>query len=81
LICIVQGWLLLFLPYLLAEGISEETFRAVLLGAAGVTVAALLFYWIQPGIDDCPTDTPRWLRQAGCAGLASLLGLVPLPMG
>src|SRR5262249_41107644 len=76
-ICIVKGWLLLFLPYLLVEGFSEGTVMAMLLALAGVAGAALLFYFAQPGIEDCPTDTPRWFRQAGYAALASLLGLVP----
>jgi phytol kinase len=77
-ICITKGWLLLFLPYLLAEGFTEATWSSALLALAAVAAAALTFYATQPGIEDCPTDAPRWLRQGGYAALVSLLGLVPL---
>jgi phytol kinase len=77
-ICITKGWLLLFVPYLLAEGITAQTVKCTLLAFVGVTVAALAFYWTQPQLEDCPTDTPRWLRQAFDAALGSAFGLVPL---
>ena len=77
-ICITKGWLLLFAPYLLAEGITTQTVKCTLLAFVGVTVAALAFYWTQPQLEDCPTDTPRWLRQALAAALGSAFGLVPL---
>jgi hypothetical protein len=78
IVCIGKGWLFVFLPYLLAEGVSRINLHATLLALGGVAGAALIFYGTQPGIDDCPIDLPRWLRQAACAGLASLVGLVPL---
>jgi phytol kinase len=77
-VCIVQGWALLFVPYLIAEGISRQTAFNTLVGLVCVSVAALAFYMTQPGIDNCPTDTPRWVRQATYAGVGSLVGLVPL---
>lgn len=77
-ICIVRGWLLVFLPYLLAEGTEDATWSSALLSLAGVAAAALAFYVTQPGIEDCPTDTPRWFRQGSYAALASLVGLVSL---
>jgi phytol kinase len=73
-VCITKGWLLLFLPYLLAEGISAAHVKLTLLGLPGVALAALAFYATQPGIRDCPTDTPRWLRQAAHAALGSVVG-------
>jgi hypothetical protein len=30
---------------------------------------------IQPGIDDCPRDLPRWLRQGAASFAASTVGL------
>jgi phytol kinase len=82
-VCIGQGWLLLFAPYFVAEVIaggrySEGQLYAALLALPAVALAAGGFYFTQPGIHDCPTDTPRWLRQAAHAALGSLVGLVPL---
>jgi phytol kinase len=77
-LCVGQGWLILFVPYLLTEGANENTLKCTFLALPAVAVAALAFYYLQPGIDDCPTDTARWLRQAAHAALGSVLGLVPL---
>ena len=78
LICVVQGWLLIFLPYVLVEHFGAMALRWTLFGLPAVAVAAVGFYWTQPHIDNCPADTPRWLRQAANAGLGSVLGLVPV---
>ena len=72
------GWLLLFVPYLLAEGLTAARLKAAAAALPATAAAALCFYLTQPRIDDCPSDTPRWLRQGCSAGLGSVLGLVPL---
>jgi phytol kinase len=77
-ICILKGWVFVFTPYLLSERLAPAALTGTALGLAGVAVAALAFFLMQPGLDDCPTDTPRWLRQAGAASLGSMVGLVPL---
>src|SRR5262245_47863763 len=76
-ICILQGWLLLFLPYLVLEWFRPLQMRCALCALPGVALAALGFYLTQPQVHDCPLDTPRWLRQAAHAGLGSAIGLVP----
>lgn len=73
---IAAGWSLLFIPYLLAEGVSEETIQEASIALVGVALASIGFFSTQPGLDDCPTDTPRWLRQAMWAGVASMAGLL-----
>jgi phytol kinase len=78
-VCVAKGWLIVFLPYLVSQGFSRAALVGTALGLVGVGVAALTFYFTQPSLHDCPTDTPRWLRQAGAAFLGSLVGLVPLP--
>jgi phytol kinase len=77
-ICVLQGWLLLFVPYAFVQGVTLHTLECALVALVGVAAAASAFYFTQPGIDDCPANTTRWLRQATHAGLASALGLVPL---
>jgi hypothetical protein len=71
--CILQSWLLMLGPLLLLEG--RWMFWPALWGLGPLAVAGLLFCWLQPGLDDCPTDTSRWIRQALLAGGASVLGL------
>jgi phytol kinase len=79
-LCITKGWLFIFVPYLLAEGFTERTLKETLIGLVGVAVATVAFYWTQPGMDDCPADTPRWLRQATDAALGSMVGLLSLDL-
>jgi phytol kinase len=77
-VCIAKGWLILFVPFALIADAAPSPLVCALTALAGVTAAALLFYATQPGLEDCATDTPRWLRQAGSAALGSTLGLLPL---
>jgi phytol kinase len=77
-LCVFQGWLLLFLPYLLLHELAPAVIVRTLLALPAVAVAAVGFYLTQPEVRNCPADTPRWLRQAAHAGLASALGLGPL---
>jgi phytol kinase len=77
-LCILKGWLILFIPFILIADGSPSPFVCALTALAGVATAALLFHLIQPGLEDCATDTPRWLRQTGFSALGSILGLLPL---
>jgi phytol kinase len=81
-LCIVQGWLLVFAPYVVAklwtESMTDVKIEGVFFALVGVALAACLFYFTQPCLDDCPLDTPRWLRQGCAAGLGSAVGFVPL---
>lgn len=77
-ICVLKGWLILFIPFVVIEQLSPSSLWCALAALAGVALAAGLFQVIQPGMDDCATDVPRWLRQAGSAALGSVFGLLPL---
>jgi phytol kinase len=74
--CILAAWGIEFVLYVAAAGGGVLLGPAV--GLVGTAIIALAFYATQPRLDDCPTDTPRWLRQAAAAGLGSLVGLVLL---
>lgn len=76
--CSIKGWLLLFVPFLLIEGLTEMALVYALAAPFGVALAALAFWMTQPGLDNYPTDTARWLRQAGAAAAGSALGLILL---
>jgi hypothetical protein len=73
----LQGWLLMFLPYLVLEWFRPLQMRCAFCALPGVALAALGFYATQPQVHNCPLDTPRWLRQAANAGLGSTVGLLP----
>jgi phytol kinase len=77
-LCILQGWGLVFLPYLVLEWAQPLCLRCVLGALPAVALAACAFYALQPQVRNCPTNTPRWLRQAASGALGSVAGLVPL---
>jgi phytol kinase len=77
-VCTLQGWGLLFVPYLLLDWSQPHCLACVLWALPAVALAAAGFYRTQPGVRDCPTDRPRWLRQAAHGALGSAVGLVPL---
>lgn len=75
LLCVARGSLLLLPPFVLLTG---GTMRALLLavaGVGGVLSAAVAFAALEPDVRHCRLDGPRWLRQAGCAALGSLVEL------
>jgi phytol kinase len=79
--CVARGCLLLAVPLLLAEGVAGPSLHWALcatLGVAGVAGGVTLFCLTQPDLSNCPTDAPRWLRQALGAAAGSALGLVAL---
>ncbi|MBI1880255.1 MAG: hypothetical protein HYR94_18885 [Chloroflexi bacterium] len=69
------GWLCLFMPYVLVEGFSSSALIEILAAIFGVSLAVLTFYYLQPALHRYPTDRPRWVRQALCGILGSLVGL------
>jgi len=75
---IAKGRLVLGVAYVRFDGLTVAFGLHALAGLVGITLAALAFYVIQPGLSTYPTDWPRWRREALCAGLGSLVGLLPL---
>jgi phytol kinase len=92
-IAVGLGWVILFVPYLVAElvkawgasapdlaGVAARALVLALAALPATGAAALLFYLSQPELCDCPTDTARWIRQGLYAAAASVLGLIPLAL-
>jgi phytol kinase len=77
-VCTLVAGGLLVGPLLWTELIPGRTLDLALAALLGISGATASFYLTQPGMNDCPTDSPRWLRQALLAGLGSLAGLAPL---
>ncbi len=76
--CIVKSWLVMALAYLLWEGFTSATLFHVAVGLMSVAASALAFYAWQPNMEDCPTDGPRWQRQALVGVLGSAIAAIPV---
>lgn len=75
---ISMGWGLGLVPIVCCAFPHTTWLVLTTLGLCGVAVSAGLFYYWQPNLAVCPSDGPRWWRQASCSWLGSLLGLLPL---
>jgi phytol kinase len=73
-----MSWLLLFVPYLAADGGTGPALCRAVGALPAMFAAALGFFLMQPEIRTYPNDGPRWWRQGITAGLGSASGLVPL---
>jgi phytol kinase len=76
-LCVLEGWVLLFVPYDALEW-SWKGLLWALAALPGIALAAVGFYLLQPNVRDCPVDTTRWLRQGACGAIGSVVGLVPV---
>jgi len=67
------GWLIIMTGYAAILNGTPAAVREAALALPMVALAVFGFYFTQSGMDDCPSDTPRWLRQTMWAAVASLL--------
>jgi phytol kinase len=75
---VVLGWLLLFAPFLLLEGVTSTTLFLAGLAVLAVAVGATIFYFVQPDLKRHLDSTPLWMWQSSIALAASGLGYVVL---
>ncbi len=73
-----KGWLLLFVPFLVAQGGSAVNLLLATLALVGVVVAVLIFLAMEPSIRHTSQGAARWIRQALSAGVGSVAGWVAL---
>ncbi len=73
--CIALGSAIIFIPWLLLTDLGLHAFVYLLTGILLVAAAVISFYYWQPCMPDCPTDTPRWWRQGSIGLLFSALSL------
>jgi phytol kinase len=77
--CVLEGCLLMFVPYLILEWSWPRCVPCALVALPGVALAAAGFYLTQRrDVRDCPASTARWVCQGACGGLGSAVGLVPV---
>jgi phytol kinase len=67
------GWLIIMTGYAALQGWNAEAVRDAALSLPMIALATIGFFSTQPGMDNCPFDTPRWVRQTLWAGAASSL--------
>jgi hypothetical protein len=75
-VSIVAAWLIIMTGYAAIQAWSAEAVREAALSLPMIAFATIGFFTTQPGMDDCPFDTPRWVRQTLCAGAASVLAAI-----
>ncbi len=66
-----MAWLAVLGPYVLMLMCANRACVEACLGLPAVALAACVFCLLQPGLESCPVDPARWLRQCLCAALAS----------
>lgn len=71
------AWLIVYLPLLVAQGFPTTLLTGMALAPVGVLIALVGFSKLQPGLENCPSDALRWVRQGALATFGSLVGLVP----
>lgn len=76
--CVLQSSVIVLIPWWLVVGITSTNLLWLLLGVALNGLAVLAFYYLQPDIHDCPTDTQRFVRQSLIGFIVSLLPLLLL---
>jgi hypothetical protein len=69
---------MLFIPYILVQGLARIELIRALIGLPGVALAVLAFYLLEPKGSFYPADRKRWITQTVCTILGSSLGLVAL---
>jgi hypothetical protein len=63
--------LIIMTGYAMQKGTQAAVWDAAL-ALPMVALAVVGFYLTQPGMDDCPADTPRWMRQTLWAAVATV---------
>jgi phytol kinase len=75
---IVSSWLMLFIPYVLIQGLARPELIRALIGLPGVAIIVITFYLLEPKGSFYPPDRKRWLTQTACTILGSAMGFISL---
>jgi phytol kinase len=79
-LCASGAWLAVLAPYAMTCLGSGRACREALVALPAVAGATGLFLALQPRLECCPVDGPRWLRQCACAAAASGAAALALPL-
>ncbi|MDB6172996.1 MAG: phosphatidate cytidylyltransferase [Chthoniobacteraceae bacterium] len=75
--CVIGGWLILFIPYLLIDTITARTVIEALAAPIIILVAGLAHNASLPCTTDTSPGLAQWLRENLCIPVVSTLGLIP----
>jgi phytol kinase len=70
---LVQGLVVVVLPFLFKWGMDPRLVPLSAIGALALLLAGGLFLWLQPTMHDCPGTPVRWVSQGAIAAGVSLL--------
>jgi phytol kinase len=74
LVAVLKSWLMMFMPFVAMQGMTPMDLYVSIAAILPIALAVGLFVTTQPGIRDTPITRARWVRQAGCAAIASAAG-------
>jgi phytol kinase len=77
---ILQGYLVLILPFLLKWGLDVRLVAVTAVGALSLVSAGLLFWRLQPALAEGLGSPARWRLQATIAGGLSVLSLLAISL-
>jgi hypothetical protein len=67
------SWVIVFVPFVLAQGPTRRTAAQAVLAIVAIALGAVAFVTVQPAIRQLPVTAIRWVRQAACASVASMV--------
>ena len=70
---VVLSWVIVFVPFVLAQGPTRRTAAQAVLAIVAIALGAVAFVTVQPAIRQLPVTAIRWVRQAACAAVASMV--------
>jgi phytol kinase len=77
-IAVVRAWALIFVPFLITQGVSGSTLAMAAAAVVCVLLAVLTFARTEPDIRNTSLTFSRWIRQAVSGGLGSAAGWLML---
>lgn len=75
---IMFAWFIIPFGFYIWRGFRWQNGLILLSAFVVISLAAFVFYYIQPEIKRNPSDMVRWRWQGGIAAASSLLGVIPL---
>ncbi len=75
---IIFAWFIIPFIFYIWQGFQWQNGLILLNAFIVISLAAFVFYYIQPEVKRNPSDMVRWRWQGGIAAASSILGIIPL---
>jgi phytol kinase len=77
-IAVARAWVLIFVPFLVTQGVSGSSVALALAATACILLAVAVFRATEPDMRNTSLTFARWVRQAASGGLGSAAGWLVL---